>query len=142
MSAPILPSGRRPSKPAGLHYDGKTRDFTVNSSGQLNGVHPVDEGMAMSIMVPRGSIKAAPNTGNDLHKIEYLGTPNLDEQVRACVYNAQPLKRFLEEDKIEIRTIVSTVKDSRLSVSISYVNKLDSDARSATSHDKTLEWYG
>lgn len=137
-----LPSGRRPTMPAALHYDGKTRDWKRNADGQLIATHPNDEGMALSIFVKRGSVKSTPSIGNTLFDIEYLKQPNMAEEVRARVLDAFPLRKLVAEKKVEITGISHSETGNRLAVFVSYINLEMNDGRQSTLHEQTLEWYG
>lgn len=141
MTAPILPSGRRPNTPGGLYYDGETKDFKRDSYGQLRSIHYVDEGMAMSLCVEKGSIKSASDTGNALRTIKYLGTPTLADEVKAMVLSAQPLARLVSEGKALVTAIDVQTSGSTMCVSVYYVNLLTADPRNLKSHERRLEWY-
>jgi hypothetical protein len=127
---------------AGFHYDGATKDWLLNSHGQISGVHPVDEGMAISILVPQGSVKSSPATGNTFLAIRYLGAKNLAEQVRSAVTSANPLARLVAAGDATIVNIQHEIRNSRLWVSVDYVNNRTGETRNATSHDQGLDWYG
>lgn len=140
---PILPSGRRPNLPAGRYYDGATADWKLDAYGQVAGTHPADEGMAMSILVTRGECKSSPTTGNTLRSIQYLGGKDLGALVEAAVLDANPLQRLVSSGDVTITSIYYEIIDSRLVVSVKYVNnRVATESRLTTSHEKTLTWYG
>lgn len=126
----------------GVHYDGATKDLRLNADGQIAGVHPVDEGMAMSLCVEAGSCKAVPRMGNTLRQIRYLGSPTLAEDVRSAVMSAFPLSQYVADAKVLITKIEHRVWRSGLEVTISYVNLLTADPRNMMLHEQRLEWYG
>ena len=136
-----LPSGRRPYLAGGVYYDGATKDLRLNADGQIAGVHPVDEGMALSLSVDAGSIPAAPTTGNKLRQIRYIGSPSLADDVRSAVLSAFPLSRLVTEGKATVTKIEHLVRSSGLEVTVSYVNLLTADPRNVMQHEKRLEWY-
>jgi hypothetical protein len=142
MPTPTIPSGRRPYAAAGLAYDGKTKDFVINSDGQCVGVHPVDEQMALSLTVRRGSCKSSPELGNTLHEIKYLGGDKLQAEVKSRVLSAYPLSRLVSEGKATVTRVEIKTSGSRLEVATYYVNNQTADARELTSHEKRLDWYG
>jgi hypothetical protein len=142
MTSPLLPSGRRPNLAAGFWYDGATADWKLNSDGQIDGVHPVDSGMAMSVLIQQGSVKSSPTTGNTIMQIKYLGGKNLTDQVKAAVMSANPLARLVAAGDVTITNIAHEVRDSRLVFSVDYVNNRTGESRTATSHDQELNWYG
>jgi len=50
----------------------------------------------------KGSLLSAPNVGNTLFDIEYLGNPDLGSDVEDRVRNAFPLSRLLANGDVEI----------------------------------------
>lgn len=141
MTAPLLPSGRRPNTPAGLYYDGETKDTPLDSYGQIKSVHWVDEQMGMSLCSRKGDIKACPEVGNDLRKIQYLGGEKLGDEVQAMVLAAYPLSKLVAAGQVSIVDIEHWTEKSSLAVRVRYINHLTADARNLTSHERTLEWY-
>lgn len=131
-----LPSGRKPYLPAGLYYDGRTRDFVLDANGQLKGVHPSDEGMALSFAMKKGECSAAPDVGNTLHLIPYLSSDDLAGQIDNHVRNAYPCSRLISEGKVRIDLIrhEARVATGGLAVEVRYTN-LD------TSQRETANWY-
>lgn len=139
---PILPSGRSPYASAGVAYQISARDLVVDQYGNVESVHPIDEGMAISMGVDRGSVKSSPDAGNDLRKIEYLSDPKLEANVRSAVLSAQPLARYVADGQVRIEAIeVDVSVSNRLVVNVSYVNLVNSEARDEYSHGIKLEWY-
>ena len=136
-----IPSGRRPYMAGGVRYDGATKDLVLNADGQISGVHPVDEGMALSLCVEKGSCPASPSMGNTLRKIRYLGSPTLAEDVRSAVMSAFPLSRLVADGKAKVNRIEHRVRASGLEVTVSYVNLLTADPRNITLNEQRLEWY-
>jgi hypothetical protein len=131
-----LPSGRRPYLPAGLYYDGRTRDFLLDSNGQHRGVHPNDEGMALSFAMRKGECPAAPDVGNELYKIPYITADDIDAQIETQVRNAYPCSRLIAEGKVRIDSIKHEARPETngLAVVVNYTN-LD------TSQRESASWY-
>lgn len=134
-----LPSGREPYLPGGWRYDGQTRDYALNSTGQVRGVHWIDEGMALALSVDRGSIKASPLTGNRIRELlPYLGGENDLATVEACVQDAQPLKRYVEANQVTIDRVEIHESGTRLAFAVFYRNLLENSERNNL---KRLVWY-
>lgn len=131
---PILPSGRRPYLPAAPYYDGRTKDTKLDQYGVHRGIHPADSGMAMSLMVKKGSNKAAPNQGHTLAEIRDLKAADLAEQIRTRVEAAEPLARLVSERKVNITKIDHWAARGKLAVVVHYLNI-------ATGERQTADWY-
>lgn len=132
-SRPVLPSGRRPYL-AVPYYDGRARDTVLDQYGSHRGVHPNDSGMAMSLMVRKRSIKADPDTGNELHTITDLAAIDLSSQVRSLVDAAFPLSRLVAESKVRIVRVEHQSTRGKLGVVVYYEN-LDTGERGS------VGWY-
>lgn len=132
---PALPSGRRPYLPAAPYYDGQARDTVLDEYGSTRGVHPTDSGMAMSLMVKKGSCKSAMDMGNELHLISDLSAPDLAEQVRAKVLVAEPLARLVAAKKSVIESIQHEARRGALAVVVNYTNTETGE------RGKRAEWY-
>lgn len=135
MTAP-LPSGRRPYLPAAPYYDGRTRDWLLDANNQYRGIHPNDEGMAMSFAMTKGECSSAPDVGNTLKDIPYVTADDIQAQIETHVLNAYPCSRLIAEGKVRIDSIEHEVRneDNGLAVVINYTN-LD------TSQRGTADWY-
>jgi len=135
MTAP-LPSGRRPYLPAAPYYDGKTRDWLLDSNDQYRGIHPNDEGMAMSFAMAKGECSAAPDVGNSLGDIPYVTADDIAAQIETLVLTAYPCSRLIAEGKVRIDSIQHEVRneDNGLAVVVNYTN-LDTSSRG------TANWY-
>jgi hypothetical protein len=124
---PVLSSDGRSiyRAPAAQEFDGATRDFPLDDLGNFRALHPVDQGVAFSILVKRGQLKSAPNVGNTLHEIGNVGGGRTAEQVKARVNDAFPLRDFLREGSVEtIRIDHDVTVRGRLLVVYTYRNTL------------------
>jgi hypothetical protein len=132
----ILHSGRRPYLPAAARYDGATRDWVIDSADQYRGIHPNDQGMAMSFAMKKGDCPAAPEVGNTLSDIPYITADDIEAQIESHVMTAYPCSRLLSEGKVRIDSIQHEIRKEGggLGIVINYMN-LD------TSQRETAEWY-
>lgn len=127
VTRPVLPSGRHPYA-AVPYYDGHARDTVRDQYGSVRGVHPVDQGMAMALLVRRGECKSDPTAGNTLHEVADLSGDDLESQIRSHVESAQPLARLVSEGKSRIERIDHQVAKGKLAVYVYYKN-LDTGER-------------
>jgi len=129
-----LPSGRRPYLAAAAYYDGRARDFLLDANGEYRGLHPNDQGMAMSFVMSKGECSASPDVGNSLRDIRYVTGDNLAAEIEIHVRNAYPCSRLLSEGKVRIDSIQHEVRaaDGGLAVVVNYTN-LDTSQRGTAS---------
>ncbi len=64
---PYAPRNVRP--PVSLRFDGTTRDFPIDAHGFYGEVDPVDQAVALALMINEGVIAAVPDLGNRLRRI-------------------------------------------------------------------------
>lgn len=96
--------------PAAPKYDGRSRDWSTDSTGRHESLNPIDSGVQLAMFVQKGELPSSRTTGNELLKrVTDLGGPRQHEQVVACVNEAQPIGRYLQEGSIEIRRIEDQV---------------------------------
>jgi hypothetical protein len=100
---PIL---KRPAAPpvalGAIRYEGRTRGWVQDESGQYVKLHPVEQAVALAMCTRKGSLKSAPRVGNTLFEIEYLGSPDLGADVEDRVRNAFPLSDLVRSGDVEI----------------------------------------
>lgn len=114
--------------PAAVEFDGATRDFVLKADGNFAALHPVDQGVALAILVQKGSIKSAPAIGNELGSIEDLASPRLEQQVRARIDESFPLSTFLADGSVTTLNVEWEVRESGgLLVAYTYRNNLLAD---------------
>ena len=69
-SAPASLAPRDVRPPRALYFDGASRDMLlVTATGLYRSLHPVDQKMAMALVLRRGSIPVAPDLGSTFHEI-------------------------------------------------------------------------
>jgi len=99
---PVVSSDpRAPARaPAAAEFDGATRDFPRDSSGNFRALHPIDQGVALALSVKRGSIRSAPAVGNTIHELDRRDSSRIEQQVTARVNDAYPLSVFLADKSV------------------------------------------
>ena len=58
--------------PAALVFDGATRTFLSDDDGRLKSVHPVDQKVALAVLIQQKKLSSTPDTGSTLKEIKYL----------------------------------------------------------------------
>ena len=114
--------------PTALRYDAPGQDWgqTVGLDGatRYRSVHPTDQGFALGMCIKQGTLKHSPKTGNMLHKIQYLGGKDLQQQVERCVRSANPIARLVADGSATIRRIEVETSGGRLAVACYFKNNL------------------
>lgn len=101
--------------PAALVFDGATRTFLSDDDGRLKSVHPVDQKVALAVLIQQKKLSSAPDTGSTLKEIKYLDPAKIVTDATNRVNRA--LNAVLQPGDIEIIRIQVT-QPSRWSVSI------------------------
>lgn len=119
---PVLPSVPR-ARPAAIHFDGTSRDFTRDSDGRYTAIHPVDSRVEMALMVEFGRFGSSASTGHSLRDIRYLDPTRLGAEVRDRVRRA--LKRLTDAGDITIENIEHDARaaSGALLVGVDYFNE-------------------
>jgi hypothetical protein len=108
---------------AALRYNGGSKDWSQSGSpAVIDTIHWVDQGMALSVLVPQGSIQSSPSSGSTLHEIHYLGTPNLKAEVQARIEQSNPAARFIAAGQARIERIDVETQSGKLAVAVYYQN--------------------
>lgn len=114
--APPGPAGFDEHSPTAqaVQSDGEARRLISTGGGQLryeldaNGNWrrgtAVEQGVALSLSVKRGSIPSAPTVGHDLDQVP-LGQPNTEAAVRDAVRQSYPLSDYLQRGLVETISI-------------------------------------
>lgn len=71
----LLPAPTRRTRatpPRALLFDGATRTFLRDATGRYRDIHPIDQKVALTLLMEFGKITAAPDIGNTLLEIRTL----------------------------------------------------------------------
>jgi hypothetical protein len=101
----VVADPRGPNVPAAMRYDGKTSDWALTTDNRPRSVHSVDQGVAFSICFKRGTIKSAPEIGNDFQDIELTGGARDQGEIEACARNAYPLRLYLADGRVTLQLV-------------------------------------
>lgn len=104
--APVLVAlPRGPDVPAAMRYDGKTSDWALTTDNRPRSTHSVDQGVAFSILFRRGTIKSAPEIGNDFQDLELTGGARDQGEIEACARNSYPLRLYLADGRVTLQRV-------------------------------------
>jgi len=113
-------------EPTAIRYEGASKDFALDAAGNYRRVHPVDQAVAIGMMVRQGQLKSSPTIGNTLDQITYLTGPNLKSNVENRVRTANPIAALLASGSISIDHIDHNTTGGKLVAVLYYRNlKLD-----------------
>ena len=106
---PPPPRARDVTPPAALWFDGATQDFLLDrSTGLYVPLHPVDQRVALALLVNLGSLSGAPAVGAAFRSITRI-TPSTKTEVVSDATNALlPLvqQRLIRVDDIAVEVYV------------------------------------
>lgn len=109
------------SPPMALLYDPQTRDFRLGSDGRFVEIHPVDQEVALAIMLQFGTVGSSTTSGSKLLRIKRAPGLLLESTVGDIV--RQALSRPLARGDITISNIdVSRPNRSQTLLVLTYVN--------------------
>ncbi len=123
-ASPIVTSPPRKAKrPTAIRYEGAVRDWTIyDSTGGYQAVTPVEQGVALSLMVSQGQITSSPTTGHTLNEIETLDETTIEADASDRVRRANPLARLVRDRKAAIKKIDVQVVANQLRVAVYFVD--------------------
>jgi len=124
---------RTVTAPIALRFDGKTRDFLLDDGGRYLSVHPVDQRVALALLILKEKLASAPEVGSGLWKIAYAGGPTLIAEVNDHV--RQTLQAMIKAGDIELLAVaVEIPARGTFLVQVDYLNKrlIESERRVLT----------
>ncbi len=112
-----------PKPIAAVFYDPATKNNPFNADGSLQEIHPVDQAVALSLCIPLGSIKSAPDTGHGIFRIRSTADKALQKKVENEVLLA--VSALITAGDIEILLVEVSAPPSakgRLETFVTYQN--------------------
>lgn len=107
--------------PRALVFDGRTRTFLLGDDGRYLDGHPVDQEVALALLIEFGSITSAPSTGTTIRRVQYLSgakvLAEVSDRVRRSL--ARPLR---DGDIQELSLSVTNPSPWALTVVYEYIN--------------------
>lgn len=128
---PVIPPGapRNVRPPDALKLDGPTKDFLLDENGFYQNIHPVDQQVALAMLVSRGAIAAVPELGNQLRTVRRVSQTVAETLARNFVREA--LADLVSASSISIEEIrIDVSVPGRLFVEVFYLNLELDDAAS------------
>jgi len=122
--------------PTAQEFDGATRDFPLEADGNFRALHPVDQGVALSMCIRKRSIPSAPDVGNTIHEITDLASSRLEAQIQSRVDSAFPLSTFLADGSVSILRLDWERRErGGISVALTYRNNITGVTTPAQRYD-------
>lgn len=128
---PALSPPRNVTPPISLRFDGATADFQLDDQGRYKSIHPVDQAVALALLVRLGTLGSVPSMGAGFRNIRKIGptTPNQVENMARVA-----LARLVQAQSIKILSIqVETKrKPGSIAIAVSYTNLRTNPAKPET----------
>lgn len=112
---------RNVSPPAALYFDGASKGFPLDSNGHYLSIHPVDQAVALALLVKLGSLASAPEMGAAFASITKILPSTV---ATATGYANTALQTFVTNQQIKILDIAVTTGSPKgsFSVTVTYIN--------------------
>jgi hypothetical protein len=115
------PAARTVTLPAALQFDGRTGDYLTDASGRYKSSHPVDQRVALKMLVKRGKIPSASTLGSSFAEINRLSAEKRATRAQQIVRTN--LADDVSAGDIEIVDIrVDTSNQYATLVALDYIN--------------------
>ena len=138
---PVLPPGASPptglqalqyyaqalgiATPLVLAYNPQVNGFVQNTDGSLQGVHPVDQQVALALFIEYGSISSAPTVGSKFRQVLNRVDPQRGLSVATSELN-RCLGSLIAQNAILIQNfIVEQQQPGRWLLAVAYTNLKD-----------------
>jgi hypothetical protein len=100
LPPPVPP--RDVSPPAALRFDGASKDFLLDANGHYYAIHPVDQQVALVLLVGLGTIASAPTVGAAFRRIQRITSST---QSQATDMANAALRKLVTAQKVAIVAI-------------------------------------
>lgn len=113
---PAYDPARRVKPPAALLYDGRTATNPLDSAtGLYREIHPVDQAVALALLVRQGTLASAPNVGSRFREIRKITATT---PAQATDFARQALATLVAAKSIAVLSIVVETNQSTGAVAI------------------------
>ena len=136
FGADLVPSAggapRQRTAPRALRLDGATRDYALDvSTGLYVDGDPIDQRVALALLVAKGAIASSTGVGSTLRSIRNLGVPETQILVEDAVRRA--LADLLVAGDVAVEKIEQeSSSNGQLRVAVTYRKPRSDDARAST----------
>lgn len=118
-------SARGQTTPLALKYDPSVLGFVMNADGSFQGVHPIDQQVALAMFIPYGSISSAPTVGAKWNTV-FSRVPSYKVQAVGLNELNRCLAALIAQNAIAILSFSVTQNAyGRYQPSLAYTNLLD-----------------
>lgn len=121
LPPPVPPRAVTP--PAALRFDGATKDFLLDAEGHYLAIHPVDQAVALALLVGLGTAPSAPAVGAAFRQIKRI-TPST--KVQATNMATAALAALVRAGKVGVLSIAVEVRlpQGATLIAVTYQNLL------------------
>lgn len=120
---PVIPPGspRQVTPPVALRHTRDGRDFELDANGFYREIHPVDQKVALALVIVEGSLSSVPEMGNRLRTINRVSQAK--GRTLAEQYVRLALSDLLKNGDVSIVKVeVDNAIKGRLVVAVTYKN--------------------
>jgi hypothetical protein len=113
------------SPPVALRFDGATQDFPLDANGRYLSIHPVDQQVALALLIGLGTLPSVPTVGAAFRQITRI--TNATETQAANMARAA-LAKLVAAKEVQIVTIDVEVRlpQGSTSIAVTYLNLVTS----------------
>lgn len=107
-------------------FDGASKDFVELEDGRWQATHPIDQAVALSVLVEQGTIAGAPTVGSTLRQITHVGGKGFESDVRDRVLTSNPLARLIRQGDVVVSAVlVEQTQGGGFMAALEYFNMRD-----------------
>lgn len=118
--------------PAAILIDLEARDAVLDADGRYEGTDPIDQQVALSFGVPRGSIKHAPDLGHDFLTLPGVTGDRLRVECERRAAAATPFADLLTSGAVELVSVThQEPKRGEVRIAIAYKKRGETRVRTA-----------
>lgn len=111
--------------PLVLLYDPSVQGFVQNTDGTFQGVHPIDQELALAVFIPYGSIPSAPTVGSKFTTCFNRVSPNRVQSIGRSELNRCTASLLARKAIVILSFTVAQNANGRFQPVIGYTNLLD-----------------
>ncbi len=93
-----------------LKFDGASKDWLQGADGRLEGVHPIDQAVALSVHLVQGTIAGVPTVGDTTRLITHVGGKGFEADVRDRILTSNPLARLISRGDVRVHNVTIEVR--------------------------------
>jgi hypothetical protein len=131
------PPPRSVTPPAALRFDGQSQDLLLDSSGHYLAIHPIDQQVALALLIGLGTIGSAPTVGAAFRQITRITNAT---QTQATNMARAALAALVSAKKIQITdiTVEVSLPQGATLIAVTYLNLVTSKTPTFTAPQGTF----